>query len=65
MNENVFTKREMDIINEIKKAKSRKIIADALCISINTLDKHLHSIHLKTKTHSVAELMNWLYNGKA
>ena len=36
------------------------IAALELNISINTLDKHLHHIHIKTKTSSNSELILWI-----
>lgn len=55
-----FTDRECDVLELLCEAKSRKVIAFDLGISINTLDKHIHSIHIKTNSHSVAELMKWI-----
>jgi DNA-binding CsgD family transcriptional regulator len=60
-----LTLRETQVLNLIVNAKSRKIIADELNISINTLDKHIYHIHMKTNTHSIGELILWyLKSGK-
>ena len=39
-----------------------KTIAEELNISIHTVDTHLKHIHLKTKTHSLPELIVWALN---
>ena len=56
----VFTEKESEIILLVLKAKSRKMIADDLKITVNTIDRHLQHIHLKTNTHSNSELLRWL-----
>lgn len=59
---NGFSIREVEVLELILQAKSRKMIASELNISIHTVDTHLRNIHLKTKTHSMAELIMWLIN---
>ena len=51
--------REREVIALVVQAKSRKIIASDLNISIHTVDTHLRHIHLKTNTHSLSELLIW------
>ena len=51
--------REKEVIKLVAEAKSRKIIACELNISIHTVDTHLRHIHLKTNTHSLSELLIW------
>ncbi len=51
--------REREVIALVAQAKSRKIIASDLNISIHTVDTHLRHIHLKTNTHSLSELIIW------
>ena len=62
-NQNI-TKREKQILNLISQAKNRRVIALELNISINTLDKHLHHIHIKTNTRSSSELILWILSNK-
>ncbi|MDR0792767.1 MAG: LuxR C-terminal-related transcriptional regulator [Chitinophagaceae bacterium] len=52
-----FTPREKEIIALIAKATLRKNIADRLRISIKTVDTHLQSIHKKTGSTTMSELM--------
>jgi DNA-binding CsgD family transcriptional regulator len=60
MHENIkLSAREREVIALVAQAKSRKIIASYLNISIHTVDTHLRHIHLKTKTHSLSELLIW------
>jgi FixJ family two-component response regulator len=57
-----LSKREREIISLVVKAYCRKNIAFALNISLHTVDAHLRHIHLKTKTHSIPELIIWALN---
>jgi len=52
-----LTEREHQILNMIITGKSNKEIADILCISAKTVDKHRTSMMNKLDVHSVAELM--------
>ncbi len=54
---NQFTQRELDILHLVAKATLRKNIADQLQMSIHTVDTHLRSIHKKTNTTTMAELV--------
>ena len=52
-----FTQREQDILHLVAKATLRKHIAYQLNMSIHTVDTHLRSIHKKTNTTTMAELV--------
>jgi DNA-binding CsgD family transcriptional regulator len=54
--------RENEIMQLVIQAKCRKMIARELELSIHTIDAHLRSIHLKTNTHSLPELIVWAIN---
>ena len=55
--QNQFTHREHDILQLVATATLRKNIACELQVSIHTVDTHLRSIHKKTKTTTMAELV--------
>ncbi len=55
-----FTQREIDILELVAKATLRKNIAHQLNMSIHTVDTHLRSIHQKTNTNSMAELILYI-----
>ncbi len=57
-----FTQREIDILELVAKAALRKTIASELNMSIHTVDTHLRSIHQKTNTNSMAELILYIMN---
>ena len=65
MNKKALTAKEKEVLELILKAKRRKIMANELSISINTLDKHIHHLHIKTSTHSNSELILWAIEEKA
>jgi len=52
-----FTKRELEIIDMIKKNKSNKQIADELGLNIRTVENHVSNIYFKTGAASRDELM--------
>jgi DNA-binding NarL/FixJ family response regulator len=52
-----FTPREREILALVAKATLRKKIAHELSISIRTVDTHLQSIHKKTNTTTMGELI--------
>ncbi len=54
-----LTNRERQILSLILKGKNRKVISLELAISVNTLDKHLHHLHIKTETRSNSDLIIW------
>jgi LuxR family transcriptional regulator, maltose regulon positive regulatory protein len=57
--ENKLSKKEKAIIQLITQGKCRKNIADELHSSVHTIDTHLRHIHLKTRTHSLTQLIVW------
>lgn len=57
-----FTQREIEILELVAKATLRKNIAYQLNMSIHTVDSHLRSIHQKTNTNSMAELILYIMN---
>ncbi len=57
----MLSRREWDITRKIAEGKCRKVVADELQISIHTIDTHLRHIHMKTKTHSLPELIIWTF----
>jgi NarL family two-component system response regulator LiaR len=52
-----FTKREIEILNMIKQIKTNRQIADALFISIRTVENHISNIYFKTGTESRTNLL--------
>ena len=52
-----FTKREMQIINLIKRNKTNKQIAGELRLSIRTIENHISNIYYKTGTKDRQEIM--------
>lgn len=57
-----LTKRELNVINELKKGLSNKEIAQSLNISIHTVKKHVSNILSKTNTESRIKLMQLISN---
>ena len=51
-----FTKRELEIFNLIRKNKTNREIAEALGLSVHTIENHIGKIYLKTGTGSRQEL---------
>jgi DNA-binding NarL/FixJ family response regulator len=62
LNENLLSKREMEILISICEGKKAKKIADELFLSIRTVDWHRKNILSKTNTNSIAELINLAIN---
>ena len=58
-NNNLFTKRELDIIKKIAKGLTSKEIAETLEISRHTVATHRKKIMKKSGCHSVEELMKF------
>jgi len=56
-----LTEREMDILKLIVKNYRTKEIADALYISVNTVQSHKKNIYSKFDVHSVSELITYVY----
>ena len=55
-----LTDREKEIVNALLKGDMITEIAEALCISENTVNRHIANIYNKTRTHSRLELVNLL-----
>lgn len=55
-----ITQRERDVIEELKKGKSRNDIANSLYISIRTVDRHLNNVYRKCGVRNPVELINLL-----
>ena len=51
-----FSKREIDVINLLKANKTNKQIADALCISVRTVENYISKIYFKTGFRSREEV---------
>lgn len=56
-----LTERELDILRLIIKNYRTKEIADALYISVNTVQSHKKNIYSKFDVHSVSELITYVY----
>ena len=58
----VLSRREVDVLSWVAEGKSNANIGDLLCISENTVAKHLKSIHkkldVKTRQHAVAKAIS-------
>ncbi len=52
----VLTKRELEVVTELVAGKTQKIIADNLCISVRTVEKHRENISRKLGIMSLPEL---------
>lgn len=57
-----LNERENDVVNEIIKGNSYKMVAQNLGISINTVRSHIKSIYRKLKINSNIELANLYHN---
>ena len=53
--ESLLTPREIDVLNQLCKGKSYRMIADSLSISEETVRRHLKSIYRKLEVHSKSE----------
>ncbi len=53
--ESLLTAREIDVLNQLCKGKSYRMIADSLSISEETVRRHLKSIYRKLEVHSKSE----------
>jgi DNA-binding NarL/FixJ family response regulator len=54
-----LTPREREVLQLLAEGNSSKMIAEALNVSINTVDTHRHRIMTKLDLHSVAELTKY------
>ena len=50
-----LTEREREVLEELCKGKSYKMVADALCITHDTVRHHIKNIYRKLEVHSVSE----------
>jgi DNA-binding NarL/FixJ family response regulator len=57
--ENPLTARELQVLRLICRGNSNRKIAEALEISMKTVDSHRTSIMKKLKLHSIVELVRW------
>ncbi|MDR0888801.1 MAG: LuxR C-terminal-related transcriptional regulator [Coriobacteriales bacterium] len=57
-----LTERERDLVSALANGLTRKEIADALCISLNTVKTHLGNIFTKLGVNSKAELLELIDN---
>jgi DNA-binding CsgD family transcriptional regulator len=57
LKQDVFTKREKEILKKIAEGKKTKEIAEELFISTKTVDTHRKNMLGKTNTHSILELV--------
>lgn len=52
-----LTASELRVAKELTKCQSRKEVADALCISLNSVKWHLNNIYLKLNIHNDMQLV--------
>jgi LuxR family transcriptional regulator of spore coat protein len=55
-----LTNRELEVFKEIILNKKRRDIAEELCVSENTVKKHISNIFMKLEVSSRADIMNVL-----
>jgi len=55
MENSELTDREKEVLAELCKGKSYKMVADALFISHDTVRHHIKNIYKKLQVHSVSE----------
>jgi two-component system invasion response regulator UvrY len=61
---NSLSQREIEIISYIKKGHSSKEIADALSISVKTVEVHRYNILKKLNLKNAAALVNFINNSQ-
>ena len=61
---NALSQREIEIISFIKKGFSSKEIADALSISVKTVEVHRYNILKKLNLKNAAALVNFINNSQ-
>lgn len=54
-----LSKRELEILKLLAESKSNKVIADQLCISIKTVEKHRTNIMQKLEIHNIVDLVKY------
>lgn len=57
-----LTPREVEVLEHCKTGKTKKEIADLLCLSVHTVDSHTRNIYEKLEVNSRAALMEKLYS---
>ena len=61
---NSLSKREIEVIGYIKKGFSSKAIADALCISVKTVEVHRYNTLKKLNLKNSAAMVNYINNSQ-
>ena len=56
-----LTAREEEILQHIARGKQSQEIADELCISPLTVNRHRENIKAKLNVRSVAQMVSWYY----
>ena len=59
-----LTERQNEIVALIVEGKSYKMVADSLCVSIDTVRSHIKNIYRQLEINSKAELIRKSYNGE-
>ncbi len=54
-----LSRRELEILGLLAEGKSNKVIADQLCISIKTVEKHRTNIMQKLEIHNIVDLVKF------
>jgi DNA-binding NarL/FixJ family response regulator len=54
-----LSRRELEILGLLAEGKSNKVIADELCISIKTVEKHRTNIMQKLEIHNIVDLVKY------
>ncbi|MEW6735110.1 MAG: response regulator transcription factor [Acidobacteriota bacterium] len=54
-----LSRRELEILRLLAEGKSNKVIADELCISIKTVEKHRTNIMQKLEIHNIVDLVKY------
>jgi DNA-binding NarL/FixJ family response regulator len=55
----ILSRRELEILKLLAESKSNKVIADELCISIKTVEKHRTNIMQKLEIHNIVDLVKY------
>jgi DNA-binding NarL/FixJ family response regulator len=58
---NILTQREIDVLQLVERGLHNQDIADRLCISTNTVKRHLDNIYCKLDVNSRIELLGKIY----
>ncbi len=64
MTDEILTPREMEVLHLLAQGLRNQEIADALSISLNTLETHMRHIHEKLKLKSRTEVLLWYKDNK-